>query len=182
MFFIEGTLNDKQYLLILTSDRKEGVIISEEPFLGKLLPILIKEGKITEMSPMWGAIRKALVGGKRIRDFKEWLLNKIQGDPDEYEDATLNLLEDTVVFEKKKLDIKNFKNIFFSDEEHMSTSIFYHGDEESTRQFRTARGTRWLAKHLLIEGYGVYLEEETLVDIFEPEEMSLDDIFSKHED
>ena len=159
MYFIEGERNAHQFLLVLNSSREEGVLISEVRYSDKLLPILIKDGKITELSPMWGSIRKALVGGERIVEFKEWLVIQMLEHSDHGEALIDYNSTSTVVIEKGKLRFAEFQEIFFTDEKHRSTSMFKFGDQEDLRDFPTARGSKWLAAALLSSGYQTYCED-----------------------
>ena len=156
MYFIVGERNDYQYLLVLTKNKKEGVFISEVRYQGKLLPILIKDGKITELSPMWGHVKKVLVEGECIIDFQRWLKSELQEHPG-YDKALTNYnLAPTVVVERGTLEYEKFQEIFFTDEKHRSSFVFKFGNLEDFRDFPTARGSKWLAKTLLSLGYQTY--------------------------
>jgi hypothetical protein len=180
VYFIEGIRNNKQYLFVLNKERTDGVLISEVPFMGKLLPILFRGSKITELSPEWGPIRKALLGDDRFIDFKDWLYSEARNDSAHSLDATLDVKEEglTLVIEKGTLLLKDFKEIFFTDETHMSTSLYRRGDIETIREFPTARGSKWLARALLQGGFQAFGEEsEDKSNSQDPDYMSFEEIF-----
>jgi hypothetical protein len=185
VYVVEGERNERQYLMVLSSDKLEGVIISDVAFEGYLLPILIKEGKITELSPRWGSIRKALVGDCTISTFKRWLLRKIEEVSESVNLAETYCLESsdiTLYLEKGRMEYQEYRDIFFCDEEHMSPSLFRFGkdkEEKATREFPTARGSKWLANALLKAQMMAYSTGGPGDATPDDDDLSFEEIFSR---
>jgi hypothetical protein len=160
-------------LLVVTDVNGNGVIIPKTKFLGpKFVPILVNKNNISEFSPAWTGLRKALFADSKISDFKKWLTDSLVGTreidsedvdavaelkcpPANIGNIQYNELESLTIREGATFDPAVFSEYFFTDQKHTS-SAQYRGEKHTAEKlFPTARGSAWLFQVLRAEGYGI---------------------------